>query len=78
LVKNQSTRRREEQALLSIPLSIPAGKAERELRALKGVNEVSTNHLTHTVHVSYDPTKTTSDKIRALLRKLRFLRTVGK
>lgn len=71
LVNNASTRRREEHAILSLPLSIPAGIAERELRELKGVNEVSINHLTHMVHANYDPTKTTSDKIRALLNKLR-------
>jgi hypothetical protein len=70
LVKNESTKCGEEHALLSLPLSIPAGIAERELRTLKGVNEVSMNHLTHMVQVAYDPTKTTSVKIRSLLKKL--------
>jgi cation transport ATPase len=70
LVKNESTRRKEEHAILALPLSIRTGTAERKLRALKGVNEVSINPLAHTVHVTYDPTKTTSDKIRALLKKL--------
>ena len=69
-VKNENIRHTEEHAILSLPLSIPAGIAERELRALKGVNDVSINHLAHMVHVSYDPTKTTSDKIRAFLKKL--------
>jgi len=70
LSKNEVARRSEEHAILSLPLPIPAGIAERELRTLKGVNDVSINHLAHTVHVSYDPTKTTSDKIRAFLKNL--------
>ncbi len=70
LVKNESTRHREEHAILALPLSIPAGTAERELRTLKGVNEVSINYLTHRVQVTYDPTKTNSVKIRSLLKKL--------
>ena len=70
LVENKSTRRGEENAIFSLPLSTPAGIAERALRTLKGVNEVSINLLAHTVEVTYDPTKTTSVKIRSLLKKL--------
>ena len=70
LIHNENTTHSEEHAILSLPLSMPTGIAERELRTLKGVNEVSINHLKHTVHVTYDPTKTTSDKIRAFLKKL--------
>jgi hypothetical protein len=70
LVKNEHTTQTEEHAILSLPLSIPAGITERELRTLKGVNEVSINHLANTIKVTYDPTKTTSDKIRAFLNKL--------
>jgi cation transport ATPase len=70
LVKNESTRQREEHAILALPLSTPVGTAERELRTLKGVNDVSINYLTHRVQVTYDPTKTTSVKIRSLLKKL--------
>lgn len=70
MVKNENTMRVEERAILSLSWLVPAGIAERELRALKGVNDVSINHLAHTVQVSYDPTRITSDKIRALLSKL--------
>jgi hypothetical protein len=71
LVKSESTRDGEEHAILCLPPSIPAGIAEREIRILKGVNEVLINHLTHTVQVTYDPNKTNSVKIRSLLKKLR-------
>ncbi len=70
MVKTEHTAHSEEHAILSIPISIPAGIAERELRTLKGVNEVSINHLKYTVHVIYDPTKTSSDKIRAFIKTL--------
>jgi cation transport ATPase len=70
LIENENTTHSEEHAIFSIPLSIPAGIAESELRTLEGVDEVSINHLKHTVHVTYDPTKTSSDKIHALLKKL--------
>ena len=60
----------EEHAILFIPLRVPAGTAQRELHTLPGINEISINHLTHTVRVSYDPTKMTSDKIRDLIRNL--------
>ena len=70
LIKDENTSRSEEHAILSLPLSVPAGIAVRELRALKGVNEVSINHLKHTVHVIYDPTKISSDEIREFIKKL--------
>jgi copper chaperone CopZ len=60
----------EEHAILFIPLTVPAGTAQRKLHTLPGINEISVNHLTHTVRVSYDPTKITSDKIRHLLKSL--------
>ena len=70
MIKTETTAHSEEHAILCLPLSIPAGIAERELCTLKGVNEVSINHLKHTVHVTYDSTKTTSDKIRAFIKTL--------
>jgi copper chaperone CopZ len=70
LIKKENTKHTEEHAILSLLSTVPAGIAERKLRTLKGVNEVSINHLAHTVQVSYDPTKITSDKIRAFLKKL--------
>jgi hypothetical protein len=70
LVDNANTRRRAEHVILSLSPSIPTGMAERALLRLKGVKEVSINHFARTVHATYDATKTSSDKIRALLKKL--------
>ena len=71
LVKNETVKRTEENAILSLScLPIPFGIVERELQTLKGVNRVSLNLLSHTVKVSYDPNQTSSDEIRAFLKRL--------
>ena len=70
MIKTGNTTHSEEHAIFSIPLSVPAGIAERQLCTLKGVNEVSINHLKHTVHVTYDSAKTTSDEIRTFIKTL--------
>jgi len=49
----------------------PSGIIERALRTLKGVKNVSINHLAGTVWIAYDPTKITSREIRDFLKELR-------
>lgn len=49
---------------------IPSGKLERQLRKLKGVREITINHLSHTVKIRYDPHLVTAEKMRSILKKL--------
>jgi len=48
---------------------IPSGQVETRLRKLKGVKEVTVNHVSHTVKIRYDPSIVTIERIRTLINK---------
>ena len=54
---------------LRLGMLIPSGQVETRLRKMKGVKEVTVNHVSHTVKIRYDPSIVTIEKIRTFLRK---------
>jgi len=50
---------------------IPAGRVERELRELEGIEEITINHLCHSVKVRYDPRHVTAEKIQSAVKRIR-------
>jgi copper chaperone CopZ len=70
--KAKSESKAEAHAILSyLPLSmlIPPGQIETRLRKMKGVKEVTINHVSHTVKIRYDPSIVTIEKIRTFLKR---------
>ena len=51
-------------------IPIQSGRIERELRKLKGIKEITINHLTHTVKIRYDPKVITEEKMRSIIKRL--------
>jgi len=43
---------------------------EKKLKKLGGIRDVSVNYITDTILVDYDPSRLTSQDIRALIKKL--------
>ncbi|MGP8069377.1 MAG: heavy-metal-associated domain-containing protein [Candidatus Bathyarchaeia archaeon] len=54
---------------LRLGMLIPSGQVETRLRKMKGVKEVTVNHVSHTVKIRYDPRIVTIERIRALFKK---------
>jgi copper chaperone CopZ len=54
---------------LRLDMLIPPGQIETQLRKMKGIEEVTINHVSHTIKIRYDPSIVTIEKIRTFLRK---------
>ena len=52
---------------LRLGMLIPSGQVETRLCKMKGVKEVTVNHVSHTVKIRYDPSIVTMERILALL-----------
>jgi copper chaperone CopZ len=57
---------------LRLGMLIPSGQVETRLRKIKGIKDVTVNHVSHTVKVRYDPSIVTIEKIRTLLKNRGF------
>ena len=53
---------------LRLGMLIPSGQVATRLRKMKGVKEVTVNHVSHTVKIRYDPTIVTIESIRTLFK----------
>jgi hypothetical protein len=47
----------------------PSGQIETRLRKMRGVKELTINHVSHTVKIRYDPSIVTIEKIRTFLTR---------
>ena len=55
---------------LRLDMLIPLGQVETRLRKMKGIKEVTINHVSSTLKIRYDPSVLTAEKIRSVLKKL--------
>ena len=70
--KAKSELKAEAHAILSyvrFRVPLPSGLIETRLRKMKGIKEVTVNHVSHTFSISYDPSIVTIEKIRTLFRR---------
>jgi hypothetical protein len=56
---------------LRLDMRIPSGQIETQLRKLKGIKDVTTNHVSHAVKIRYDPRIVTIEEIRTVLKNTR-------
>lgn len=57
-------------SLFNLGCSACSAVIEKKLKKLGGIRDVSVNYITDTILVDYDPSRLTSQDIRALIKKL--------
>ncbi len=57
-------------SLYNLGCSSCSGILERKLKRVSGIAEVNVNYVADMVQVKFDPSKITSDDIRAFMKKL--------